>query len=115
MRVYIFPGGTGGSARVLNLSHPNTTLFEAIAQVGGISSGRANRIKLIRGDLRTPQIFLIDLSTLDGMKKADLYLQANDIIYIEPRNQVPTQIISVLTPYLALFSTLLLIYSIIKK
>jgi polysaccharide export outer membrane protein len=90
-------------------------LFEAIAQVGGISSGRANRIKLIRGDLRTPQIFLIDLSTLDGMKKADLYLQANDIIYIEPRNQVPTQIISVLTPYLALFSTLLLIYSIIKK
>ncbi|MDP4266137.1 MAG: polysaccharide biosynthesis/export family protein [Bacteroidota bacterium] len=115
MRVYIFPGGTGGTARVLNLTHPNTTLFEAIAMVGGIAEGRANRIKLIRGDLKNPEIYLIDLSTIDGMKKADLFLQANDIIYIEPTNKVPTQIIGIITPYLTLLTTFLLIYTLLKK
>ena len=61
----------------------NTTLFEALAQAGGLNGGKAYKIKIIRGDLRNPQIFLVDLSTIKGVVKSDFVLQANDIIYIE--------------------------------
>lgn len=111
-RVTIFPGGQGSQAIVVNLDNPNTTLFEALAKAGGIQDGKAHKIKLIRGNLKNPQVFYIDLSTIAGMTKADLTLQANDIIYVEPRNKVPQKIIEGITPYLTLLSTFLLIYGL---
>ncbi|OFX72616.1 MAG: hypothetical protein A2X12_07295 [Bacteroidetes bacterium GWE2_29_8] len=114
-RVIIFPGGSGGSARVLGLQNENTTLFEVIAQAGGISDGKAYKIKLIRGDLKSPKIYLIDLSKIETMKQADLILQANDIIYVEPTFRAPSQIVGFVTPYLTLLSTITLIVTLIKK
>lgn len=113
-RVIIFPGGQGGTASVLKLQNNQTSLFEALASIGGINDGRADKIKLIRGDLKNPQIYLIDLSTLDGMKKANLILQANDIIIVEPRAKIPQKIISEITPYISLITTALLIYGLFK-
>jgi polysaccharide biosynthesis/export protein len=113
-RVIIFPGGEGGTASVLELSNTNTTLFEALAMAGGITDGKAFKIKLIRGDLKNPKVYLIDLSSLEGMKKANLVLQANDIIYIEPRNKIPEKFMAVISPYLSLTSFILLIYQIVK-
>ncbi|MEI6123495.1 MAG: polysaccharide biosynthesis/export family protein [Bacteroidota bacterium] len=114
-RVTIFPGGQGSQAVVVNLENPNTTLFEALAKAGGIQDGKAHRIKLIRGDLKNPQVYVIDLSTIEGMTKANLTLQANDIIYVEPRNKVPQKVIEAITPYLTLVSTFLLIYGLFVK
>ena len=52
---------------------------------GGLADkGRAARIKLIRGDLADPEVYLIDLATIEGISQADIILQANDIIYVEP-------------------------------
>ena len=113
-RVIIFPGGRGGNSKVLTLSNTNTTLFEALAEAGGISDGKARKIKLIRGDLNNPKVYLIDLSTIQGMKQANLVLQANDIIYVEPCNRVPQEILEIIMPYLTLVSTALLIYGIFK-
>jgi polysaccharide biosynthesis/export protein len=114
-RVTIFPGGQGSQAIVVTLDNPNTTLFEALAKAGGIQDGKAHKIKLIRGDLKNPQVYVIDLSTIEGMTKANLILQANDIIYVEPRNKVPQKIIESITPYLTLLSTFLLIYGLFVK
>jgi len=114
-RVIIFPGGAGGSATVLTLKNTNTTLFEALALAGGITDGKAFRIKLIRGDLKNPKVYLIDLSTLEGMKKANLVLMANDIIYIEPRNKIPEKFITLVSPYVSLVSFVILIYQLVKK
>jgi polysaccharide biosynthesis/export protein len=114
-RVIIFPGGTGGNASVLTLTNTNTTLFEALAMAGGISDGKAYRIKLIRGDLKNPKVYLIDLSTLSGMKKANLVLQANDIIYIIPRDKIPEKFIGLISPYLSLLSFILVLYQLVKK
>jgi len=114
-RVTIFPGGQGSQAVVVNLDNPNTTLFEALAKAGGIQDGKAHRVKLIRGDLKNPQVYLIDLSTIEGMTKANLTLQANDIIYVEPRDKVPQKVIEAITPYLTLLSTFLLIYGLFVK
>ncbi|TVQ87786.1 MAG: hypothetical protein EA393_10150 [Bacteroidetes bacterium] len=113
-RVIVFPGGRGGTSKVVYLENTNTNLFEALAMAGGIADGRARRVKVIRGDLRDPQVFLIDLSTLDGVRNADVVLQANDIIYVEPRERVPQRILENIGPYLTLLSTALIVYSLFK-
>ena len=55
-RVTIFPGGEGSLAKVVPLQYANTSLLEGIALAGGINDGRAHKIKLIRGDLKNPQV-----------------------------------------------------------
>jgi len=103
-RVTIF---AGEKSSVVALTNDNTTLFEVLAESGGIpENGKADRIKLIRGDLKNPEVYLIDLSTLKGMQNADLVLQANDIIYIELRKEYVTKVLARITPYLVIISTL---------
>lgn len=113
-RVTVFPGGSGGTAKVINLVNNNTTLIEALALAGGIHDGKAYKIKLIRGDLKNPTIYQIDLSSVDGLKKADLVLQANDIIYVEPA-KVLTQFMKEFNPYLSLTNTILLVLQLFMK
>lgn len=113
-RVIIFPGGEGGAASVVELENTNTTLFEALAKAGGISDGKAYKIKLIRGKLNDRKVYRIDLSSIGGLSQGDIILQANDIIYVEPVNKVPQVILREITPYLTLATTMILIYSLFK-
>lgn len=46
--------------------------------------GRADNIRIIRGNLKYPQIEQIDLTTIAGMRRANLQVEPNDIIYIDP-------------------------------
>ena len=107
-RVIVFPG-TGGDATVINLENNNTTLLEALALAGGISTGKAKRIKLIRGDLKDPQVYLIDLSTIEGMTQANMVIQANDIIYVEPVLKLTKTILAELNPIIGILTSILLI------
>lgn len=114
-RVVVFPGN-GGDGIVVTLENNNVKLLEALALAGGIKeTGRANRIKLIRGDLSDPEIFLIDLSTIDGINKADIILQANDIIYVEPIGIRTRQVLSEIAPVLGLATSLVTLYFIIER
>lgn len=114
-RVTIFPGN-GGNGRVITLQNNNVTLLEALALAGGIrETGRANRVKLIRGDLNNPEVYLIDLSTIEGLKDADIILQANDIIYVEPVGVTRRQVISEIAPILSLLTSLLTLYFVIDR
>ncbi|MCF8258399.1 MAG: polysaccharide biosynthesis/export family protein [Flavobacteriales bacterium] len=115
-RVMLF---AGANTQVITLQEENTTLFEVLARAGGIpEDGKADKIKLIRGDLKNPEVFVIDLSTLKGVQNADLVMQANDIIYIELRKNYVTRTMAELAPYLALLtfaiSTPVLIISLLK-
>jgi polysaccharide export outer membrane protein len=87
-RVIVFPG-SGGSAKVLPLTNNNTTVMEALAAAGGIvEDGKAYKVKLIRNNPKPggkPLVHLMDLSTIDGLSAANSKVQANDIIYVEPR------------------------------
>ncbi len=114
-RVMVFPG-TGGSGKVVILENENTTLIEALALAGGITeSGKADVIKLIRGDSRNPQVHLIDLSTVEGMRQSNMLLQANDIIYVEPVKRVSRGILAEVTPIVGIVTSLLLLYEIVIK
>jgi polysaccharide export outer membrane protein len=114
-RVIVFPG-SAGAAKVVNLQHENTTLLEALASAGGISqSGKAYKVKLIRGNLKNPEVFLIDLSTIDGIKQADLVLQANDIIYVEPQLRIGRDIMAEILPYLSFVTTMIVFIEFISR
>lgn len=114
-RITIFPGD-GGSGRVITLENNNIKLLEALALAGGLSeSGRAKRIKLIRGDLDNPQIYKIDLSRIENIDQANIILQANDIIYVEPVGVTTRQVLSEIAPILGLVTSLLTLYVVLDR
>ncbi len=114
-RVIVFPGAEG-AAKVVPLLNENTTLLEGLAQAGGIAQqGKAWKVKLIRGNLKNPEVYLIDLSTIEGVKKADMVLQANDIIYVEPVLNLSRSVIGEITPYLSFITTAILFYELIIR
>lgn len=104
-RVIVFPGGLG-TAKVVPLTDQNMTLFEALAFTGGIDAlGKAYKIKLIRGNLKKPYVFLIDASSIETIKQADLVLQADDIIYVEPIERPLAFFLKEVAPWLYLFTS----------
>jgi len=96
----------GDRTKVIPLgSRENITLFEVLAQAGGLpGEAKADKIKLIRGDLRNPDVYIIDLSTLKGVKDADLVLQANDIIYVEVRKRYTRELMREVGPWMSFIS-----------
>lgn len=90
----IILGSPGG--QVIPLANDNMNLLEVLALAGGLEGtagggngiyrygGRTSTIRIIRGDLKNPQVEQIDLSTIAGMRRANLQMEPNDIVYIEP-------------------------------
>jgi len=115
-RVTVFPGN-GGAAKVINLTNNNTTVMEVIALAGGIAEdGKAYKVKLIRRENKSkPKIYLMDLSTINGLESANTVVLANDIIYIEPRYRLAKTLISEISPILSILSSAILIYTLIIR
>lgn len=113
-RVIVFPGN-GSDAKVIPLLNTNTTLMEALAQAGGITDrGRASRIKLMRNENGQRIVYLVDLSTMDGLKYVDMIVQANDYIYVEPTPELSKEIAEDVVPIVTLISSGLIIVSAIS-
>lgn len=106
----------GAKSQVIPLLNEKTTLFEALASAGGLpEDARASNIKLIRGDIRNPEVYKIDLANLHGLKNAEIVLQANDIIYVETRKRTVVQVSEVLAPWLALLTTTTLVIALVER
>ena len=105
---------SGTSASIIEMPTENLTLIEAIAQSGGISDiSRSYKIKLIRGDVtENPEIFYWNISNLSDLKDSNLFLEANDIIYIDSKPQYVTRVLREVSPYLTLATTLITVYGI---
>lgn len=111
-RVIVFPGN-GSDAKVVPLQNNNTTLMEAIAQAGGIADrGRADRVKLMRSEGDKRVVYVLDMSTIDGLQYADLIVQANDYIYVEPNEQVGREAVQSAAPVVSLLSSALIIFTV---
>lgn len=113
-RIIVFTAGAS-TGKVLTIRNDNYTLIEALAESGGISDfTKSYKIKLLRGDLNNPEVYLFNLQRLQNMKNSNFILQANDIIYVEARPRYASKLLSEITPYLSLLSSALIIYSIFK-
>ena len=114
-RVMVFPGN-GGVAQVIQLTNNNTTLMEALALAGGITTrGRAKRIKVIRRNEAEREVYLIDLSTIDGLSQAEMIVQANDYIYVEPVPRISEGILREIAPIVSIISSAAVVISVINS
>jgi len=113
-RVIVFTSGSTKGA-VLEIENEKFTLIEALAKAGGIDDfSKSYKIKLLRGDLENPQVYLYNIRTIEDMKKANMVLQANDIIYVEKRPRYTSRVLGEIMPYVTLFNTFVLLFITIK-
>jgi polysaccharide export outer membrane protein len=112
-RIIIFPGR--GEAKVVYLSNVNTTLLEVIALAGGLSEdARANSIKLIRKNKNKREIYKIDLSTIQGLKQAEMIVQSNDYVYVDVKPRIASSVLTEVSPWLSILTSVLLIFTLTR-
>jgi len=106
-RVIVLGSPTG---QVIPLVNENVSVVEVLALARGIGNdGKAHNIRLIRGN----DVYLLDLSTLQGLKDANMIVQPGDIIYVEPIRRPFTEGARDLAPIMSLtlsFLTLLVLF-----
>jgi polysaccharide export outer membrane protein len=114
-RVVVFTGQSG-LARTVNLDNNNTTLLEVLANAGGLSGrGKAKNVKLFRLDESgNRKIYTFDLSTIDGLKYADIVMEGDDVVYVQPNAEIAREALSDLTPVITLLTTVLLVIGIVQ-
>ena len=114
-RAIVF-NGNGGTARVIDLTNQNITVIEALALAGGITQrGDASQIKLIRRfDDKPYEVYMMDLSTIEGIKYANMVVQANDVIYVEPVPEIAAEVFRDISPFVSIVSGVALIYAILR-
>jgi len=62
------------------------SLFEALATSGDLTDyADRTQIKIIRGNMRDPEIREINLTDLNEIRYASLILRPNDVVYVQPR------------------------------
>lgn len=109
-------GASGG--QVISLNNDNMNLLEVLALAGGIDAtsggagnarygGHVDNIRIIRGDLKNPQVQFVDLSTIEGMRRGNLQVEPNDIIYVQPIRRPFLETLTDAGPVIGLAGTLL--------
>lgn len=107
-------GAVGG--QVIPLENQNMNILEVIALAGGLpQDSKAYNIRLIRGDLKNPQVNIIDLSTLQGMQNASLRVEPNDVIYVEPVRRVWNESIRDISPVLGIISNVITLMFLFRR
>lgn len=104
-------GGMAGGAQIYELEHENITLIDILAKIGGPAVySHAERIKVIRGDLKNPTIFTIDMTRWDSFYKSEMRILPNDIIYIESGRRSGLDFLRDFSLFSGLISALLTLY-----
>lgn len=114
-RVVVFPGG-GGDARLVPLENNNTTLLEVLGFAGGLNKrGDARKVKVFRYDSSGKRlIYQFDLSTIDGLQYADMVMQGDDVVYVQPNPDLAREALQDITPIVGLLTSIALIIGIFR-
>jgi len=84
LKVFIYGEGKQG---VITLPTERTHLLEALAIAGGVpNTAKRHKVKIIRGDLKNPQIIWVDLNYIEALSDPDMYMRSGDVIFLESRN-----------------------------
>jgi len=107
-------GAPGG--QVIPLESENISVIEVLALAGGIDEGgKAHNLRLIRGDLHNPEVFQIDLSTINGMKASMMDALPGDIIYVEPHRKIGTEAVRDFMTYFSILTSTLTLLVLINQ
>ena len=87
MNQRIFILGEVKNPGVVPVTNGTMNLIEAIARSGDLTDFAERRgILVLRGDLRDPEVRMIDLTHMSTIQVSSLYLKPNDIVYVQPRS-----------------------------
>jgi len=83
----LFVIGEVNKPGVVLVTNGTMNLFEALATSGDLTdfANRTN-IKILRGDMRNPEVREVNLNDFHSIKFASLILRPNDVVYVEPRD-----------------------------
>ncbi|MEM0940229.1 MAG: polysaccharide biosynthesis/export family protein [Bacteroidota bacterium] len=108
-RVFVL-GAPGGN--VIPLQNENTTIIEVLALAQGIDRiAKVNDIRVIRGR----EVFLVDLSTISGMRNTNLIVQPGDIVYVEPWRRPWLESIRDASPLISIISSAITLALVIQN
>jgi polysaccharide export outer membrane protein len=96
-------GAPGG--QVIPLINENVSVVEVLAMAKGLGTGndgKSSNIRLIRGN----DAYVLDLSTIEGIKQGNMIVQPGDILYIEPTRRPFAEGARDLAPVLSLVISL---------
>jgi polysaccharide export outer membrane protein len=83
----VFMLGEVKTPGVVPVYNGTMNLVEAIARSGDLTDyAERTQIKILRGDLRDPEVITVDLTQMSSLKISSLFLRPNDIVYVQPRN-----------------------------
>ncbi len=100
-RVFVL-GSPGG--QVIPIPNENTSLIEVLASAGGLQLGaKAQNVKVIRDE----EVFLVDLSTVSGMKASNMNVEPGDVVYVEPWRRPWLETLRDISPALSLVTSVL--------
>jgi polysaccharide export outer membrane protein len=112
--IFTSPAGSGS---VLELENVSISVVEALAKSGGIGQyAKAQDIILFRkveGGER--MIYHIDLSTIEGVRYADMSVEAGDIIYVQTRKRIGQQISFELRSWVFLASSIVILLTLPQR
>lgn len=107
-------GATGG--QVIPLANEQMSVIEVIALAGGVpNDARGHNIRLIRGDLKNPIVQVIDLTTIEGIRKAQLKVESGDIIYVEPVRKIVSESLRDISPLLSVITSMVTLIVLITR
>ncbi len=77
-------------SRIVTLENENMSIIEAVASAGFNFDQRirGDRLRVIRNIQTKPVMQIIDISTYEGLRAANLKVEPNDVIYLEPRRRI---------------------------
>jgi polysaccharide biosynthesis/export protein len=104
--------GDGGKGTLVTLTNDNTSLYQVLAQAGGISDfSKSYNIKILRGDPKNPKIYLADISNVEALRNSELRIFSKDIIYVDSGGAWRKKIATDVIPLLSLITSILVIIS----
>lgn len=115
MKVFLMGEFSGKGEQIL--VSENVNLTEIIGKAGGLTrDANLERVKIIRGDLKDPQILLVNLNDINSLKDDRLQLKNKDIIYAEPKESASlNNKIGLLTTVLGIGLSIINLYFVFSR
>ena len=70
---------------------------------------------MFRRDGSSRKVMQFDLSTIDNLKYADVVMQADDVIYVQPNPELARELLQEITPIITLLTTTILVIGIVQS
>lgn len=98
------------------VSNEKANIINVISMAGDLTdNGNRKNVMVLRGDLRNPYTYIVDLTDTRSFSTPGFRLKPNDVIYIEPvRRKFAITNLSLTLSFITIFNSILVVYTAIR-